>query len=90
MVMYMYTQISHDVLETCELILLLVYFPVQVPWGMQRLNTMVSSLVLRRTKEEMGKELAQLKLTNKMVETHRIKLAEEENRVYQVLFREAR
>ena len=56
--------------------------------GMQRLNTMVSSLVLRRTKDEVGSEV--LKLTKRQVVTHTITLNPEEERVYQVLFREAR
>ena len=56
--------------------------------GMQRLNTIVSGLVLRRTKEEMGPEL--LKLTKRMVETHRVQLKPAEQQVYDALFFEAR
>lgn len=56
---------------------------------MQRLNMMVSTMVLRRTKEEM-KERKQLQLTGRKVETHMIQLRPEERDVYQVLFAEAR
>ena len=55
---------------------------------MQRLNTIVSGLVLRRTKEEMGPEL--LKLTKRMVETHKVQLKPAEQQVYDSLFFEAR
>ncbi len=54
---------------------------------MQRLNTMVSSLVLRRTKQELGPEM--LKLTQRLVETHYIQLCEEEDEVYKELFKDA-
>lgn len=56
--------------------------------GMQRLNTIVSGLVLRRTKEEMGPEL--LKLTKRVVETHQVQLKPAEQQVYDALFFEAR
>ena len=55
--------------------------------GMRRLNTMVSALVLRRTKEEIGDRLH---LTKRLVETHNICLRPEEDDVYKVLFQEAR
>ena len=55
---------------------------------MRRLNTMVSSLMLRRTKEEM-EEKQQLKLTKRDVVTHMIKLRPMEREIYQVLFKEA-
>ena len=54
---------------------------------MRRLNTMVSALVLRRTKEEIGDRLH---LTKRLVETHNICLRPEEDDVYKVLFQEAR
>ena len=57
--------------------------------GMQRLNTMVSTMVLRRTKEEMT-ERKQLDLTERKVETHMIQLRKEERDIYHVLFTEAR
>ena len=53
---------------------------------MKRLDTLVSALVLRRTKEEIGDSL---RLTEKIVKTHQIQLKPEENDVYRVLFREA-
>lgn len=52
---------------------------------MQRLNTMVSSLMLRRTKEEMS----ELKLTDKEVKTHMVQMRQEESDVYRVLFQES-
>ena len=55
---------------------------------MQRLNTIVSGLVLRRTKGEMGPEL--LKLTKRVVETHQVQLKPAEQQVYDALFFEAR
>ena len=55
---------------------------------MQRLNTIVSGLVLRRTKEELGPEL--LKLTKRVVETHQIQLRPAEQQVYDALFFVAR
>lgn len=54
---------------------------------MQRLNTMVSSLVLRRTKQELGPE--KLELTQRVVCTHYIQLAEKEDEVYKELFKDA-
>ena len=56
--------------------------------GMQRLNTIVSGLVLRRTKDEMAPEL--LKLTKRVVETHQVQLKPAEQQVYDALFFEAR
>ena len=53
---------------------------------MQRLNTMVSSLVLRRTKEEM----TVLKLTRRIVEVHSLQLPQEQQEVYDVIFHWAR
>ena len=61
-----------------------VIFPRAESLGMQRLNTIVSGLVLRRTKEELGPEL--LKLTKRVVETHRIQLKPSEQQVYDTLF----
>lgn len=55
---------------------------------MQRLNTIVSGLLLRRTKEEMAPEL--LKLTKRVVETHQVQLKPAEQQVYDALFFEAR
>ena len=55
---------------------------------MQRLNTMVSSLVLRRTKEELSGGI--LKLTKKIETRHTIKLRPEEMIVYKYLYSEAR
>ena len=55
---------------------------------MQRLNTMVSSLVLRRTKEELSGGV--LKLTKKIETRHTIKLRPEEMIVYKYLYSEAR
>ena len=49
---------------------------------------MVSSLVLRRSKEEMN-ERQQLKLTERQVKTHIVQLRQEEKDVYHVLFQEA-
>jgi len=54
---------------------------------MKRLDTLVSALVLRRTKEEIGDTLH---LTEKVVETHQIHLKSEEYDVYRVLYQEAR
>ena len=62
------------------------YLPGSV--GMRRLNTLVSTLVLRRTKEEMT-ERRLITLTNKEVRTHMVQLQEKEREVYQVLFQEA-
>ena len=56
--------------------------------GMKRLDTVVSSLVLRRTKEDVDKKA--LKLTKRNTEFHTIKLLEEEKQVYDILFAEAR
>ncbi len=56
--------------------------------GMSRLNTVVSSLVLRRTKEEMS-ERKQLKLTERKVTTHMIQMRKEDRDIYDVLFTEA-
>ena len=55
---------------------------------MQRLNTMVSSLVLRRTKAEMSGEL--LKLTKRQVETHSLHLSQQEQEIYNALFTETK
>lgn len=55
---------------------------------MQRLNTLVSTLVLRRTKEEMT-ERRQITLTKKEVRTHMVQLRQQEGDVYHVLFQEA-
>lgn len=54
---------------------------------MKRLDTVVSSLVLRRTKEDINKTL---NLTKRNVESHTITLQEEEKQVYSILFTEAR
>ncbi len=54
---------------------------------MQRLNTMVSSLVLRRTKQELGPEM--LMLTQRLAHTHYIELSEKEDEVYKALFKDA-
>lgn len=56
--------------------------------GMRRLNTMVSSLVLRRTKKEMC-ERQQLALPEREVRTHRVQMSQEESNIHQVLFMEA-
>lgn len=50
---------------------------------------MVSSLVLRRTKEEMSKQ-QHVKLPEKKMKTHSIELQEKEREVYQILFEEGR
>jgi SNF2 family DNA or RNA helicase len=55
--------------------------------GMRRLDTVVSSLVLRRTKEDINKTL---KLTRRSIESHTISLQDEEKQVYSILFTEAR
>ena len=55
--------------------------------GMKRLDTVVSSLVLRRTKEDIDKTL---NLTKRTDESHTISLQEEEKQVYTILFTEAR
>ena len=55
--------------------------------GMKRLDTVVSSLVLRRTKEDIDKTL---NLTKRTVESHTITLHDEEKQVYTILFTEAR
>ena len=54
---------------------------------MKRLDTVVSSLVLRRTKEDIDK---MLNLTKRSVESHTITLQDEEKQVYSILFTEAR
>lgn len=54
---------------------------------MKRLNTVVSSLVLRRTKEDIDKTL---NLTKRSIESHTITLQDEEKQVYSILFTEAR
>ena len=54
--------------------------------GMRRINTMVTSLMLRRTKEEIQD---QIHLTQKFVETHVITLRQEEKDIYDVLFKKA-
>lgn len=55
---------------------------------MQRLNTMVSSLVLRRTKEDLSS--GTLQLTKKVVTQHRIDLKEDEMAIHQYMYTEAR
>ena len=50
---------------------------------------MVSSLVLRRTKEELA-ERQELTLTQRRVKSHMISLRQEERDIYQVIFTEAR
>eukprot|EP00731_Ephydatia_muelleri_P038604 Em0825g1a len=54
--------------------------------GMQRLDTVVSSLVLRRTKLEVET----LKLPQRMVEYHQLSFSLEEQVIYDVLFAAAR
>ena len=54
---------------------------------MKRLDTVVSSLVLRRTKQDIDKTL---NLTKRSVESHTITLQDEEKQVYSILFTEAR
>ena len=54
---------------------------------MKRLDTVVSSLVLRRTKEDINKTL---NLTKRSIESHTITLQDEEKQVYSILFTEAR
>lgn len=54
---------------------------------MKRLDTVVSSLVLRRTKEDIDKTL---NLTKRSIESHTIALQDEEKQVYRILFTEAR
>ena len=56
--------------------------------GMKRLDTVVSSLVLRRTKEELDRST--LSLTQRNVTSHTIELLQEEKQVYDILFAEAR
>ena len=56
--------------------------------GMRRLNMMVSSMVLRRTKEEMT-ERKELELPDRTVQIHSIQLCQLEKNIYQVLFAEA-
>ena len=53
---------------------------------MQRLNTVVSTLVLRRTKQEVES----LKLPQRMVEYHQLSFSPEEQVIYNVLFAAAR
>ena len=55
---------------------------------MKRLDTVVSSLVLRRTKEDLDKST--LSLTQRNVTSHTIQLLQEEKQVYDILFAEAR
>lgn len=55
---------------------------------MKRLDTVVSSLVLRRTKEDVDKMM--LNLTKRDITSHTIHLKEEEKQVYDILFSEAR
>ena len=59
---------------------------------MQELNTMVSGLVLHRTKGELGPQLEPelLKLTKQVVETYHIQLKPSEQQVHDVLFFVAR
>ena len=54
---------------------------------MKRLDTVVSSLVLRRTKEDIDKAL---NLTKRSIESHTITLQDGEKQVYHILFTEAR
>ena len=56
--------------------------------GMQRLNTMVSSLVLRRTKADLNPD--HLCLTKKIVIQHSIKLSEDEMAIHRYMFIEAK
>ena len=55
------------------------------PMGQQRMNTLVKSLLLRRTKDQKstvtGKEI--VPLPEKETIVHRMKLSNEENKVYQ-------
>ena len=55
------------------------------PMGQKRMNTLVKSLLLRRTKDQKstvtGKEI--VPLPDKEVIVHQVKLTEEENKVYQ-------
>ncbi len=55
---------------------------------MQRLNTMVSSLVLRRTKDDLSSENFQL--TKKMVTQHSVDLNEDEMAIHRYMYTEAR
>ena len=55
--------------------------------GMRRLDTVVSSLVLRRTKDDVDNTL---NLTKRNVTSHPIHLKEEEKQAYDILFSEAR
>ncbi len=55
---------------------------------MQRLNTMVSSLVLRRTKADLNPD--HLRLTKKIVIQHSIKLSEDEMAIHRYMFIEAK
>ena len=55
---------------------------------MKRLDTVVSSLVLRRTKEDINNKT--LNLTQRSVHSHPIQLLEGERQVYDILFAEAR
>ena len=52
--------------------------------GMQRLNTMVSSLVLRRTKDDISSENFQL--TKKMVTQHSVDLNEDEMAIHRYMY----
>jgi len=53
---------------------------------MQRLNTMVSGLVLRRTKDELDC----LKLPEKIVTEHSIELNDAESNIHQYMYNEIR
>lgn len=55
---------------------------------MERLNTMVASLVLRRTKEELGDDT--LKLTKRIETRHSITLKAQEMEIYTHIYNEAR
>ena len=65
-----------------------VIFPRAESLDMQELNMVVSGLVLRQTKGELGPEL--LKFTKRLVETHHIQLKPSEQQVHDVLFFVAR
>lgn len=55
--------------------------------GMQRLKTMITVLLLRRTKEDIA---ATHKLPEKLIHTHTVDLSVEEQNVYDALFTDAR
>ena len=65
-----------------------VIFPRVESRDMRELNMVVSGLVLRQTKGELGPEL--LKFTKRLVETHYIQLKPSEQQVHDVLFFVAR